>query len=49
MDGTGDCFMANADLKGEKGYSVKCPDGVNINEMKTAYAAFYNDHPNFTG
>lgn len=47
LDGTGDCFMANADLKGEKGYSVKCPDGVNINEMKTAYAAFYNDHPEF--
>lgn len=47
LDGSGDCFIANTDLNGAGGYSVECPSGVSMSDMKIAYAAFYEDHPEF--
>lgn len=47
LDGTGDCFMANTDLNGAGGYSVNCPPGVSMSDMKIAYSALYEDHPEF--
>lgn len=47
LDGTGDCFIANTSLNGAGGYSVACPSGVSMSDMKIAYSALYEDHPEF--